>query len=163
MLPAKETLMLPGLPSALEGAESTAVPQHGGSSILEVNVSGATDEPIVDVTSHQDVGIPMGVTLQLGPLIPSAIMPIDHVISVSYVARKEVQLLLASREPDSFADLLVIFLLACYLVFFTDWFFDLLFSPWDTLSRVATSLLQTEGEIRRWSDQLRERRCSLKF
>lgn len=114
--------MLPGLPSAPEGegaqamAESTAVRLHGGSSILEVNVSGATDESIVDVTSHQDVEIPMGVTLQLGPLIPSAIMPIDHVKSVSYAARKEVQLLLASRESDSFADLLVIFLLACCLV-----------------------------------------------
>jgi hypothetical protein len=35
---------------------------------------------------------------------------------------------------------------------FADWFSDLLFSPWDT-----------EGEIRRWSDQLRERHCSLKF
>jgi hypothetical protein len=34
------------------------------------------------LSSYVARGIPrLGVTLQLGPLIPSAIMPIDHVIS----------------------------------------------------------------------------------
>jgi hypothetical protein len=48
---------------------------------------------------------------------------------LSYVARTEVQLLLASRESDSFADLLVIFLLACYLVFSQTGFLICCFLP----------------------------------
>lgn len=69
------------------------VPQHIGPSILEINASVAVDESIVYVTPHQDTEIPMGVSLQLTPLVSSA------------------------HETHSLSDLPMIFFLVHYLVF----------------------------------------------
>jgi hypothetical protein len=43
----------------------------------------------------------MGVALQLGPLIPFASKPVDHVIPVSGAARKEARLVPAPHKSDS--------------------------------------------------------------
>jgi hypothetical protein len=74
-------------------AEFVLVPQHIGPSILEINASVVVDESIVNVAPHQDIEIPMGVALQLTPLVSSA------------------------HEAHSLSDLLMIFFLVHYLVF----------------------------------------------
>lgn len=91
--------------------------QESGSGILEVNAPGVVDESITDIVSHPGIEIPMGVALQLGPSISSAIVHVNPIIPFYVAAQKEVQLVPASYGSDFLVDLSVMTFVACYPIF----------------------------------------------